>query len=468
MIGRPTKQDIEKFRARLDGGRMAPANGLRPEAKSLFQAHARLAFEPLSEIRRVQQDLLTRHLEYTLRHSPYYRGWVSELGLNLNKLWSAEDLSVLPLTDKRDLARHNQDFQAVSDEKVVDIVFSSGTSGIPTRVVYTERDLQRLAYNEHQSLAAAGVGAKDTVLLTCTMDRCFIAGLAYFLGLRSLGAAAVRNGHGTMAGHQEIIRRLSPSVLVGVPSFLLKLGRYLQADGVDPSAAGVRTLVCIGEPLRDRFMQPLPVTEQLQQLWAATVCSTYASSEIVTTFCECGQQCGGHLHPDLAILEIVDAQGCPLPVGEVGEVVVTPLAVEAMPLLRFRTGDLSMILDEPCPCGRNTIRLGPILTRRDQMLKVRGTTLYPGAIAAALDQLPEVEEHYLEVTSGQTLSDQVTVHVAVSGTENGAEKRIVEKLQTCLRVKLEVVVEPLSVIRAQVFSRNYRKPMRFLDRRKAE
>ena len=428
-----------------------------------FTEYQNLEFQAASEIAAVQERLLREHVAYCAAKSPFYRRRLAGLDVSLEAV-TLESLPDLPLTGKSDLESDNDSFLAVPGERVVDIVFSSGTTGVPTKIAYSEHDLARLAYNERQSFAGTGMTSEDTVLLTCTMDRCFVAGLAYFLGSRSIGASTIRNGHGTMDGHCEIIRRVSPTVIIGVPSFLVKLAEYMLKHGIDPRWSSVRKLICIGEPVRDREMAPLPVGSALRELWDAAVYSTYASSETVTTFCECEQENGGHLHPELAVIEIVDAEGQVLPPGEVGEVVITPLAVEAMPFIRFCTGDLSFLVDEPCECGRNTPRLGPILARKKQMIKLKGTTLYPQAVAMALDSIPAVAEHYIEVDRSDELSDRVTVRVAVTDSEWDAA-RIGERLQSRLRVTPEVEIEPIASIRQRVFSPEYRKPMRFFDRR---
>jgi phenylacetate-CoA ligase len=303
------------------------------------------------------------------------------------------------------------------------------------------------------------------VLLTCTMDRCFIAGLAYFSGVRGLGAAAIRNGLSSVDSHFEIIQRLKPTALVGVPTFLLKLGQFLQAQGVDPRSTGVKRMICIGEPVRDRNLAFLRVGENLEAVWGAKVYSTYASSETITSFCECTAQRGGHLHPDLAIVEIVNDRGGPLPGGESGEVVVTPLGIEGMPLVRFRTGDVSFLIDEPCACGRQSTRLGPILGRKKQMMKFRGTTLYPNSIYAVLDSFPEIREYSVTATSDYDLSDVITVQVAVSGASCSAAV-IMDKLQAHLRVRPEVVVVSEESVKRDVYPGNSRKPIRFVDKRK--
>jgi phenylacetate-CoA ligase len=422
---------------------------------------SRLAFAQPEEIRLVQSTLLAEHLRYAAECSPFYR----EAWAGLSASWLEPDrLALLPTTDKQDLERRNEDFLAVPAREIADIVLSSGTTGLPTRIMYTEGDLDRLSYNEWLSFEACGVTPEDTTLLTCTLDRCFIAGLAYYLGMRRVGAASIRNGHGTIESHLEVIRRMRPSFLVGVPSFLRRLGLYLDAQGYPAARAGVRGLVCIGEPLREHGMRQVPLGADLERIWGTPAFSTYASSEIVSSFCECTARNGGHLHPELAVVEILDPAGRPLAAGEVGEVVVTPLQVEGMPLVRFRTGDTSFLMTEPCACGRRTPRLGPILGRLKQMMKVRGTTLYPQAVFAILDGTPGIDEYWVEVSEAADLSDELRVHCAVSGALDGAE--IGRRLQAGLRVSPRVVTEPLESVRKVVYPASSRKPIRFLDRRR--
>lgn len=428
-----------------------------------FQENGDIEFQAPGRIRRLQEELLARHLAYVASASPYYRTLFREQGIDAARI-TLESLSQLPVTTKDVLGERTADFLAVPLSRIVDIVLSSGTTGRSTTVMYSESDLQRLAYNEKISFAGCGLNSSDVVLLTCTMDRCFIAGLAYFSGVRSLGAAAIRNGLSSFESHLEIIRRLKPTVLVGVPTFLHKLGRFLEGEGVEPASAGIRTLVCIGEPVRDRTMNFLSIGENLERLWGARVYSTYASSEIVTSFCECTAQAGGHLHPDLAVVEIVDERGEPLPAGEVGEVVVTPLAVEGMPLVRFKTGDLSFLMDEPCRCGRTSPRLGPILGRKNQMLKLRGTTLYPNSINAVLDAYPGISEYYVAASSDSDLSDRIRVFVSVDDPSCSADK-IRDKLQAHLRVRPEVVIASEEQVRSRVYPGNARKVIRFVDTR---
>ena len=429
-----------------------------------FGAYRDIAFSAPGAVREVQERLLRGHVAHCGSNSPYYRRVLSKEGVDPDAV-TLEGLRFLPFTRKRDFERWNDDFLAAPPESIVDIVLSSGTTGVPTRIMYTESDLCRLAYNEEKSFAACGLGPRDVVLLTCTMDRCFIAGLAYFLGLRSLGAAVVRNGLNSVESHVEILGRMRPTAIVGVPSFLKKLALHMVERGLDPGAAPPSRLICIGEPVRGPDFELLEVGDFLQRTWRAEIFSTYASSETVTSFCECGAGRGGHLHPDLGIVEIVDEEGAILSPGKTGEIVLTPLGVEGMPLLRFKTGDVGFLVDEPCACGRFTPRLGPILGRKKQMMKVRGTTVYPQAIYSVLEEIPAVTDYYLVVERESPLSDSVTVFAAVKDS-SCTPGVIADRLQARLRVRPKVVLADGEAVRGRVYAADSRKPVLFNDRRR--
>lgn len=240
---------------------------------------------------------------------------------------------------------------------------------------------------------------------------------------------------------------------------------YLQNNKIDPAKTAVSKLVCIGEPLRNYNLEPLKIGQDLEEIWQAKTFSTYASTETVTTFCECTAQQGGHLHPDLAIVEIVDENGKVLSSGHTGEVIVTPLAVEGMPLVRFKTGDISFLIDKQCPCRRHSPRLGPILGRKKQMLKVRGTTLYPQSIFSALEEINGIDDYYIIVSSKTDLSDNITICVTVN--EHSCNCEIIQnKLQSRLRVKPTVLITNKKKLAQQVYTLKSRKPVRFIDRRK--
>jgi len=414
-----------------------------------------------AEIAQLQNKLLAEQVAYCRQNSPFYRESLKHLP---EREFNTDFLQDIPVTTKNDLALHNEKFFALPMRDIADICFTSGTTGEPCKIVYSASDLDRLAYNDACGFKAAGITPDDKVLLTCTIDRCFIAGLAYYGGVVKLGAAAIRNGLNTVASHAQIIRSVKPDAIVGVPSFIAKLGQYLADEKID--ASSVKTIVCIGEPVRTRSMELTPLGRKMDSFWRGAVRSTYASSEIVTSFTECQCCCGGHPPADLAVVEILDEAGNRVPDGEVGEVVVTPLGVTGMPLLRYRTGDTAFLLPEPCRCGRHTKRLSPILGRKAQMLKVHGTTLFPNAFFHVLDQLEMVAEYYMEV-SGDALSDEITIFAALKDGAVISAAEISEAMYNHTRIHVPVNVIPLSDAQKRVFGVS-RKPVRFFDFRRRE
>jgi len=429
-------------------------------------AYQNIAFSTPEKTRKIQEMQLQEHIAYCIEHSPFYSKALKNIRAECSNI-TVDQLSKLPFTEKSDIEQNNDDFCAVTSDKIVDIVLSSGTTGKPIRMMYTDYDLKRLAYNEGESFAGCGLTSNDTVLLTCTMDRCFVAGLAYFLGIRNVGAAAIRNGHNSLESHMQITKQMNPTALIGVPSFLRKLGLYLKENGMNPAKTAVSKLVCIGEPLRGENLELLKVGADLQSIWQAQAFSTYASSEIVTTFCECTAQQGGHLLPDLAIVEIIDENGTVLSPGNTGEIVVTPMAVEGMPLIRFKTGDVSFLIDEQCSCGRFSPRLGPILGRKKQMMKIKGTTLYPQAIYSTLEEIEAINDYYVTVSGESELSDIIEITISVNDASLTADM-IQDKLRARLRVKPEIIIADSETIKQKVYDPKSRKPIRFIDKRQVK
>ncbi|MDD5773491.1 MAG: AMP-binding protein [bacterium] len=429
-----------------------------------FRKYKKIEFLKTAQVKNIQNTLFKQHLNYLTNNSPYYSKLFKKQNININK-YCLENISDLPFTDKSDFEKYNSEFLAVPYSKISDIVLSSGTTGKPTKIMYTENDLLRLAFNEEIALKRCGISREDTVLLTCTMDRCFVAGLAYYSGARKIGAKTLRNGLNNFESHMDLINRMKPTAVIGVPSLMYKLGLFIKSRGIDPKETSIRKMICIGEPLRDRDLSLLKIGEYLEKMWKAEIFSTYASSETITTFCECSAQKGGHMNPALAIMEIVNDKGETLPPGVAGEIVMTPLFIDGMPLLRFKTGDISFFIDAPCPCGRSSVRIGPVLGRKKQMIKYCGTTFYPQSINSVLDGIPAVTEYYMVVSSDFDLSDKVKVYVSTSD-KSCEVNYISEKLKSHLRVKPEVILSAEEDIKKQVYNGNSRKPVRFIDERK--
>lgn len=409
-----------------------------------FQAHphAGLQYASPEEIRNIQTRLFLDHLSYTMSHSPFYKEVYGRAGIDIRDIRCLSALSDLPLTEKADLSDTDR-FCCAGQKDIMDICLTSGTSGaIPTMIPLTGSDLSRLAYNEEIALGMAGINSSDTLLVCAALDRCFMAGMAYFLGGIRLSAALVRAGSGSAAQHWEMIRRTKATAIVGVPSLIHKIGRFAVARGENPAASSVRKLIAIGEPTRDASLSLLPISVELEAMWNAIIFSTYASSEMATTFCECEARQGGHIRPELIVVEILDETGCPVKDGEIGEVVVTPLGVTGMPLVRFKTGDISYMISKPCVCGRTTPRLAPVTGRKNQMLKYKGTTLFPNAILSVLEGDDRFHGGYVEARRHPDGTDRVILFAALNGNwdrnPTTPPRWITEQLRAAIRVVPEI------------------------------
>jgi phenylacetate-CoA ligase len=406
--------------------------------------------------------LLQAHLRQAAT-LPFYAEVLRQAGVSPNDFRDLADLARLPFTTRADLDGDPLLFRQDASAEHRDLALTSGTTGEPVIVPYTAADLERLAFNETMAYYGAGIRPADRVLLTCTLDRCFIAGLAYYSGLVGLGATAIRSGPGQPAWQWRLIEKLRPQAIVGVPSFLLQLVEWGQAHGIGTAASGIRTLVTIGEPIRHPDHGLNPVGQRLAGFLQAAICGSYGATELETAFCECTAHCGGHVHPELMIVEVVDDEGRAVRPGQPGEVVVTPLGVEGFPLVRFRTGDIARLHDAPCSCGWKTPRLGAVEGRLAQRLKCKGTTLYPETVFRAL-QAMNVLEAYLEITSAADLSDEIAVIV---GSDVELDKEhISECLQAALRVRPSIVVRPLEEVRAIMHPEGGSKRRTVLDRRR--
>ena len=297
--------------------------GLAAETRDAH-AGALLARADAALIAGRQDELLRRHVRHCAAHSPFYRRMFDRLGVKAEELQRVGDLARLPFTEKSDLECCHGEFLALPPSGIVDLCLTSGTTGKSVAMLQSAGDLDRLAYNEELSFRGVGITREDRVLVAAAIDRCFMAGLAYFLGLTRIGATVIRGGSSSTALLMELVRSCRPSAIVGVPSLLLAVAEKLQQEGVEPSGLGITRLVCIGEPIRSGDFALSPLGARLVQSWRCPVFGTYASTEMATSFTDCTAGLGGHLHPDLIAVQIVDEQGEPVPDGSLGEVVATP------------------------------------------------------------------------------------------------------------------------------------------------
>lgn len=434
-----------------------------------MQQTPQIQFAPRDEIRSFQEKALAKALAYLQAHSPFYQELFKKEKLDISSIRSIDDLQAIPTTCKLDLQTRNKDFLCVPMHRVIDIVTTSGTLGEPVFFYLTENDLQRLAYNEQLSFETVGLTAEDTLQLMTTIDRRFMAGLAYFLGARSLGMGVCRVGNGIPELQWDTIRQVKPSVAMMVPSFACKLIHYARKEEIDLSACSLRKFVCIGEPIRKADFSLNTLGETIQSQWPGIrLFSTYASTEMQSSFTECAEGKGGHHQPELLIVEFLDADGKPVAPGEEGEVTITSLGVEGMPLLRFRTGDIVRHFVEPCACGRNTIRLSSVSGRKGQMIKYKGTTLYPPALYDVIDSIPEVVNYVVEVFSNELGTDEILIRVGSNQRSEALEKHIKDVFRAKIRVAPAIVFESIDYIQAIQFPQTSRKPVKFIDRREGK
>lgn len=427
----------------------------------------RLNEEELSQeqIDDLQQQAWQQTFRHIRTHSPFYREHLTRAGLSALDSLTLSRINEIPPIDKTVVSERTDAFLCVPREKVVDIVTTSGSTGKPLVWMLTEADLQRLALNECLSFRCAGLTASDTVLLAVTLDRCFIAGMAYFLGLRMLGCAVVRVGPATPVMHLDMLQRTQATAVVGVPSFLCLLADKAAEANFDLAACGVGKAVCIGEPIRDGGGRLSRAGEIIQQHWKARALSTYGVTELAASLCECEAGCGGHLHPELLYLEALDEAGRPVPDGQVGELTATTFGVEAMPLVRYRTGDFAAIHREPCRCGRRTLRVGPIVGRGSHKLKIKGTTVFPSTFKTVLDSVPEVASYAIIARRENALSDSVEVMVACSADSATVCALLRDRFQGEAKVAPQITVATAQDIEALQMPEGARKRRYFVDLR---
>ncbi|WP_419032975.1 phenylacetate--CoA ligase family protein [Dysgonomonas gadei] len=401
-----------------------------------MEKHPDIQFQPAIKIKEYQETKLQAALQYLKEHSVFYQRMFEGQNIDINEIKTIEDLQKLPVTTKNDLQKYSEDFICVEKSRIIDYVTTSGTLGDPITFVLTDKDLDRLAYNEYLSFTTAGFTKEDIMQLMTTIDRRFMAGLAYFLGARELGMGVARVGNGIPELQWDTIERIQPTCGIAVPSFLIKLIDFAEKNKIDYNNSYIKKCLCIGESLRKENFELNTLGRRIQEKWSSLqLYSTYASTEMQASFTECDCFCGGHLQPELIIVEFLDDNDNPVGEGESGEVTITTLGVEGMPLLRFKTGDVCYHYTEPCSCGRNTTRLSSVLGRRGQMIKYKGTTLYPPALFDILDNIPHIKNYVVEVFTNDLGTDEILVRV---GCDENRSEAFIKEIKDLFRSKVRV------------------------------
>ena len=228
----------------------------------------------------------------------------------------------------------------------------------------------------------------------------------------------------------------------------------------------VSAAICIGEALRTPDGELTTLGSKIHEKWPSLeLFSTYASTEMQTSFTECDQHFGGHIPCDLIIVEILDENNQPVPDGTPGEVTITTLGVEGMPLLRFKMGDICIRYSEPCGCGRNSARLSSVIGRKGQMIKFKGTTLYPPALFDILDNIPQVENYIVEVFTNTLGTDQIQIRIGSADHSDAFVKQIKDIFRSKVRVAPDIRFEPVELIAKMQMPPMSRKVIKFVDHR---
>lgn len=432
----------------------------------MFTPHPEIQYASPEEIKAFQEERMREAIAYAAERSKFYQRMFAQTGIDPRSIVTLEDLRRLPLTTKEDLQRHNADFICVGRTDIADYVTTSGTLGEPVTVALTQGDVERLAYNEKLSFGVAGCTPDDVMQLMVTLDRRFMAGYAYYLGARAMGMGVCRVGNGIPQLQWDTIGRVRPTVGMCVPSFLMKLIDHAEQNGIDHHASSVKKFICIGEALRTPDGEYTKLGQQIAARWPEVrLHTTYASTEMQSSFTECEHFRGGHSQPELIIVELLDDEGRPVGEDQVGEVTITTLGIEGTPLIRFKTGDMVRHMTGRCACGRQTMRLGAVVGRKGQMIKYKGTTLYPPAIFDILDGIAGVENYVVEVFTNELGTDELRVRVGTRRASEGFAKEIKDVFRAKVRVAPGVSFENPEYISKIMFPPTSRKAVKFFDLR---
>ncbi len=366
---------------------------------------------PRAALEQAQSQLLTHLVARVYEKVPFYRHAWDAAGIRPADVRGMDDLSRLPFTKKNDL-RDNYPFGlfAVPRDKVVRIHASSGTTGKPTVMGYTRKDIALWAELCARSLAAAGAKPGD-IFQNAYGYGLFTGGLGMHYGGELMGLAVVPVSGGNTARQILLMQDFGTHIFSCTPSYALTVADALETAGIDPKSLHLRSLVLGAEPWTEGMR------DEIQGRLGVHTVNIYGLSEIIGpgVSCECWEaKDGAHVFEDAFIVEIVDAEGMPVPDGTVGELVFTTLTKEALPLIRYRTGDLASLTRAPCVCGRTHARMSRVVGRVDDMLIIRGVNVFPSQIEEVLTGIADLTPHYqLIVTRPQRL-DELEVQVEVT------------------------------------------------------
>lgn len=408
------------------------------------------------------QDTLSR----AYHNVPHYRRLFQKHGIDPEDVQSLSDLSNLPFTYKTDLRdNYPYDMFAVSLSEVVRIHSSSGTTGKPTVVGYTRRDLNTWSELMARALTSGGATRHD-VIQNAYGYGLFTGGLGFHYGGEKIGASIIPISGGNTDRQVMIMKDYGSTILACTPSYALFLAETLEDLGIKPEELKLKFGIFGAEPWSENMRREIETRLKIKAL------DIYGLSEIIGpgVAVECLEQKGLHVMEDHFIVEVIDpVTGDVLPEGESGELVFTSLTKEALPIIRYRTGDISRIIPEPCACGRTLRRIGRIQGRTDDMLIIRGVNVFPSQIEHVLLQMGDVQPHYQLIVDRIGQLDQLEVHVEVSETFLFDEVRALEETASRIRSRIESLLGisvKVRLVEPKTLPRSEGKAKRVIDNRK--
>ena len=407
------------------------------------------------QMQEMQGSALQAMIRRIYNHVPFYRNRLMALGIEPGDITSVEQLRLLPFTTKADL-RDNYPFGlfTMPQSEVVRIHASSGTTGKPTVVGYSRADIELWAEVVARSLTMAGIHSGDTIQVAYGYGP-FTGGLGLHYGAEKIGATVIPISTGNTKKQLQFMTDFRASVLACTPSYAAHLGESILKEGISPDEVRLRIGVFGAEPWTGEMRREI---EKLLRIKAYDI---YGLSEVigpgVSMECEC--QCGNHLFEDHFIPEIIDPETLEvLPDGELGELVFTTVSKEAMPLLRYRTRDLTRLHRGKCDCGRTLVRMEKCLGRTDDMLIIRGVNVFPSQVESVLMEMDETTPHYQLIVRREHNLDTLEIRVEVDQQNwsdsirelEGIRRRIDHNIRSLLGISATIrLVEPYSIARSE-------------------
>ncbi len=422
-------------------------------------------FLPLAQLRDLQLRRLKACVILAYQRVPLFHNRMKEAGLSPEDIHSLADISRLPFSVKSDL-RDTYPFGlfACPMDEVVRLHASSGTTGKPIVVGYTKEDLDVWASVMMRSFAACGLSKSD-IIQNAYGYGLFTGGLGAHYGIEALGATVVPVSGGNTERQLMLLQDFGVTAICCTPSYFCHLIERAKESGIDIRKLKLKAGIFGAEPWSD------PVRNYIQEASGIRAYDIYGLSEIIGpgVACECTEQCGPHIFEDHFYPEIIHPETCePLPDGEEGELVLTTLSKKAIPMIRYRTRDITRILPEPCRCGRTLRRIQRIGRRSDDMFIIRGVNVFPSQIETALLSVEGTVPHYLIILSRARGLDEVEVQVEVTPEVfsdrvremESIRNRIGEAIENLIGIRVNVcLVEPHAIERSQG------KARRVLDQR---